>query len=355
MFVAATIPNLLLSPLAGTFVDRWNQRDVMIVSDLLRAAAVLIIPIAAVTSVYLVYPLIFLITSISIFFRPARVAILPRIVRDDDLLTANSALWAGETFADVIGYPLAGLFVAFLGPALPLAFWIDAATYAASAMLIALDRGAGCPTWRHALAASPEAAVADPGVDAARLTASLRHPPNAGRRTTARQRRPQRQAASCHRDARGLPLPAARAGPVREHDPGGVRPVRDRIADRADPDVRRARSSRPANRVGPEAAYAFLETSIGLGNLIGGFVIGLVGMRLAKGRMVIGGYVLWGVALIAFALSGNLRPRPRDPVRGGHRKHDLRHPEPDALPAPNAARADRTGRRASGSPWSSAR
>ena len=48
VFVAATIPNLLLSPIAGTYVDRWNQRDVMIVSDLLRAACVLMIPIVAV-------------------------------------------------------------------------------------------------------------------------------------------------------------------------------------------------------------------------------------------------------------------------------------------------------------------
>ncbi|MEA2545617.1 MAG: hypothetical protein QOI09_890, partial [Chloroflexota bacterium] len=105
VFVAATLPNLLLSPIAGTYVDRWDQRDVMIVSDLLRAAAVLLIPIVAVTNIYLVYPFVFLVTSVSIFFRPARVAILPRIVRQDELVTANSALWAGETFADIIGFP----------------------------------------------------------------------------------------------------------------------------------------------------------------------------------------------------------------------------------------------------------
>ena len=33
---------------------------------------------------------------------------------------------------------------------------------------------------------------------------------------------------------------------------------------------------------------------IGAGNLIGGFVIGLVGMRFAKGRMIIAGYAVWG-------------------------------------------------------------
>src|SRR5438552_2606214 len=54
VFVAATIPNLILGPIAGTYVDRWNQRDVMIVSDLLRAAVVLLMPIAIVTNVCLV-------------------------------------------------------------------------------------------------------------------------------------------------------------------------------------------------------------------------------------------------------------------------------------------------------------
>src|SRR6478736_7826900 len=129
VFFAATLPNLLLSPIAGTFVDRWDHKEVMVVSDILRGAIVLVLPIAAITNIVLVYPLIFLVTSISVFFRPARVAILPRIVPERDLLSANSALWVGETIADVVGYPLAGIFVALLGTAVPIAFWFDSATY----------------------------------------------------------------------------------------------------------------------------------------------------------------------------------------------------------------------------------
>ena len=96
----------------------------------------LLLPVAAVTNIVLVYPLIFLVTTISVFFRPARVAILPRIVPEEDLLSANSAMWVGETIADVVGYPLAGVFVALLGTAVPLAFWVDSATYLASAALL---------------------------------------------------------------------------------------------------------------------------------------------------------------------------------------------------------------------------
>ena len=76
----------------------------MIVSDLLRAATVLLIPIAVVTNILLVYPLVFLLTTVSRSSsgRPGSPS-CRGIVREDELLTANSALWVGETLADVIG------------------------------------------------------------------------------------------------------------------------------------------------------------------------------------------------------------------------------------------------------------
>ena len=53
-------------------------------------------------------------------------------------------------------------------------------------------------------------------------------------------------------------------------------------------------------------AYALLETAIGIGNLAGGLAIGLIGMRLAKGRMVIVGYVAFGLCTLLLGLTGNL-------------------------------------------------
>ena len=284
VFVAATLPNLLLAPIAGAYVDRWNQRDVMIVSDILRAAAVLLIPIVAVTNIYLVYPFVFLVTSVSIFFRPARVAVLPRIVRQDELLTANSALWAGETFADIVGYPLAGIFVAFLGPALPLAFWFDAATYAASAILIASIL---VPPVRRARASSAGAAAgtASGAVDAADAAGDVP-------RGVFAEMREGFQFLRAERVLFANTIQAVFAqfaiGALTVLTPLLVRDV---IAD---------------PHVDPTAGYAFLETAIGIGNLIGGFALGLVGARLAKGRTVIVGYVLWGLSMVAVAFAGNL-------------------------------------------------
>ena len=265
VFFAATLPNLLLSPIAGTFVDRWDHKEVMVVSDILRGAIVLILPIAAVTNIVLVYPLIFLVTSISVFFRPARVAILPQIVPEEDLLSANSALWVAETIADVIGYPLAGLFVFVLGTAVPLAFWVDAATYLASAALVAT-------IVVQARAPSDEDATAREG-----LVAEL--------------------AAGWHFLRRETVLLAnTLQGAVGQFSLG--------IAIALTPSFVQATFT--TSEFGWQAAYGFLETGIGVGNLVGGFVIGLVGARFAKGRMVIAGYTVWGLLIFLFAMTGDL-------------------------------------------------
>jgi len=222
-------------------------------------------------NIYLVYPLIFGITSISIFFRPARVAVLPRIVRQDELVTANSAMWAGDTFADVIGYPLAGIFVAFLGPALPLAFWIDAATYTASAILIA---SIAVPAVQRRRAASG----AEDGDEA---TTGVFTEMREGFRFLRRDPVLFGNTIQSTVGQFGLGLITALT-PIF---------VQDVLAP---PDV------------DPKAAYAFLETAIGVGNLVGGFAIGLIGARLLKGLTVSVGFILWGITLVAFALSGNL-------------------------------------------------
>ena len=276
VFFAGFIPNLLFSPIAGTFVDRWDHKEVMIVSDLLRAATVLLIPMAVVTNVFLVYPLVFLLTTISIFFRPARIAILPRIVEKDELVTANSALWVGETVADVVGYPLAALFVGALGAALPVAFWLDAATYVGSALLIST----------LLIRPMPDAEEeAEEGVD-----------------TTAPATEPEvgfmAEMKAGYRFLRTEPTLFANTiqASVAQLNVGVLTALMSAYALAVFGD----------HEFGPKAVYGLIESSVGFGNLIGGFAIGLVGSRLAKGKLISGGYAVWGLLTVLFALSGNL-------------------------------------------------
>ena len=61
-----------------------------------------------------------------------------------------------------------------------------------------------------------------------------------------------------------------------------------------------------AATIGWQAVYGFLETGIGVGNLLGGFVIGLIGARFGKGRMVIVGYAIWGLMVTLMALTDHV-------------------------------------------------
>jgi MFS family permease len=269
VFFAASLPNLLLSPIAGTFVDRWDHKEVLIVSDILRAALVLLLPLAAMANVILVYPMVFALTTISIFFRPARVAILPRIVDQRDLLTANSALWVGETFADVFGYPLAGIFVVALGTAIPLAFWVDSATYIASAILLT-----AIVVRRLAPATAAEAARDT-------LTGGFLAELKAGWQFL--------------RSESTLLANTAQAT-IGQFTIGILTALAPFYALQMFGD----------SDIGWQAVYAFMETGIGFGNLLGGFVIGLIGARFGKGRLVILGYAVWGLTVALLAITDHV-------------------------------------------------
>ncbi|MEO8252727.1 MAG: MFS transporter, partial [Chloroflexota bacterium] len=137
VFAATAVPNVFLGPLAGALVDRWDRRKTMIVCDLLRAGLVLLVPVAINVHIALVYVIALAVATVGLLFRPAKTAIVPLIVEEGRLVTANSASSISETLADLLGYPVAATIVAGLGAKLiGAAFVLDAATYVVSAVLI---------------------------------------------------------------------------------------------------------------------------------------------------------------------------------------------------------------------------
>ncbi len=110
-FLASGLPDLLLGPLAGVIVDRFDRRAVMIASDLVRVPLVLALPLASWTWLLSLYPLLFLINAAAILHRPAKMAAIPSVVPSGQLTTANSLSSLAESLGDIGGYPLAGLLV----------------------------------------------------------------------------------------------------------------------------------------------------------------------------------------------------------------------------------------------------
>jgi MFS family permease len=137
VFAATAVPNVFLGPLAGALVDRWNRRTTMIACDLVRAGLVLLVPLAINVHIGLVYALALAVATVGLLFRPAKTAIVPLIVAEARLVTANSASSVNETLADLLGYPVAAAIVAGLAKGLiGAAFVLDSATYLVSAVLI---------------------------------------------------------------------------------------------------------------------------------------------------------------------------------------------------------------------------
>jgi DHA3 family macrolide efflux protein-like MFS transporter len=135
--MASALPMLVLGPVAGVFVDRWDRKRTMIAADLIRGALVLLcLFVQTPDQVWIYYVVAFLMSSVSRFFFPAQNAVLPLIIPDrEDLLAANGLMQIVQTAGLLIGPALAGFSIGIWGE--QVAFVTDSATFLISALAIA--------------------------------------------------------------------------------------------------------------------------------------------------------------------------------------------------------------------------
>ena len=137
MAIAEAVPHFTVGLVAGVYVDRWNRRTVMLAADLLRAGIVLSFAFVATAGIVpLLYVLAFAQSSVSTFFRPARGALLPKIVPAEGLPAANSLAQGSQLIGTVVGAGIAGLLFGTFGSGV-VGFGIDAATFVVSFLFIA--------------------------------------------------------------------------------------------------------------------------------------------------------------------------------------------------------------------------
>lgn len=134
---AETVPILLFGLAVGVWLDRRARRPVMVMTDLGRAALLLLIPLAGWRG-WLTFELLlavaFLVGVLSVFFAIASQSFLPTVLEGETLTEGNARLQTGYGIAEVWGPGLAGwLTHAFSAP---LAILIDAVSYLVSAVLL---------------------------------------------------------------------------------------------------------------------------------------------------------------------------------------------------------------------------
>ena len=139
MLMMTSVPTLVFGLVAGVFVDRYDRKTIMIVTVLLQAALVAAIPflITEGDSVFWLYVIVLLSSSVRQFFDPANDAVLPEVATEEELAAANSMMAIAQFGSTAVGFALAGLLAQF---SVELVFFIDAGTFLFAGLLIALVR-----------------------------------------------------------------------------------------------------------------------------------------------------------------------------------------------------------------------
>lgn len=115
LYIAFTIPAILLTAIAGVFVDRWSRRAVLVTTNLLRAGLVALLPLAIHGPLMGVYMVAFLLSAVTQFFVPAEAATIPAIVPKSQLMAANSLFTTTMMASVIFGFALGDPLISVMG------------------------------------------------------------------------------------------------------------------------------------------------------------------------------------------------------------------------------------------------
>jgi len=130
--IAYILPLAVISPVAGVFVDHWNVKRLMIASDLIRAALiVLLVFVRDVTQICVIFAALSVVSS---FFAPAQSVTVRTIVPQERLLAANAMLSQAFYVVRLASPFAAGALIAWLGE--KVCFYLDTASFVFSAGML---------------------------------------------------------------------------------------------------------------------------------------------------------------------------------------------------------------------------
>ena len=118
MLAASLIPSLLIGFFSGAFIDRYNRKNIIIGTDLLRG---LILAVFAVLfyfeliRFYMILAMQMLLSVNAAFFDPAIPSVIPQIVDQKDLAAANSKHQFVNGFSTIAGAFIGGIFISLFG------------------------------------------------------------------------------------------------------------------------------------------------------------------------------------------------------------------------------------------------
>lgn len=136
--VSFTLASIVFSLVAGALVDRYERRKLMVISDLVRAASLALLVAWLVLfgfSLPLVLLVAFILGSFTTLFQPAERALTPEVVGEEQIGNANALVQTSTSLFQFSANSIGGVLVVAAGATI--AFGLNAATFLASAILIA--------------------------------------------------------------------------------------------------------------------------------------------------------------------------------------------------------------------------
>ena len=148
-YVCRLLPRIRGGLVAGLVVDHVDRRRLMLACDIVRAVLLALVPAATSSGWWTIYPTVFVLYALTLLFDTAASAALPDVVPESRMTTANAVLNGLGQASDVF-YALGGVLIFTFGYRVP--FFIDAVTFAFSALMVAVMR---LPKTAHDGAAAP--------------------------------------------------------------------------------------------------------------------------------------------------------------------------------------------------------
>jgi predicted MFS family arabinose efflux permease len=125
---------IVVGQVAGVFVDRWNYKRTLVIANSILVFVTLALLLTLHMPWWVVIPIAFLQSSVGQFLGPAENALLPTLVNNKLLASANSFNSLNNNLARLIGPALGGLLLTTVGFAGVVI--VDAVTYLIAALLI---------------------------------------------------------------------------------------------------------------------------------------------------------------------------------------------------------------------------
>ena len=131
-----TIPSFFLIPIAGPVVDRFDRRNLMVITNLVSAViALLFLFVHDTSTLWILYFATVLLVVSASFFGPASNASIPNIVSTEELFSANGLSGATWGIMVMVGSALGGIVSVLFGR--DTAFIVNAISFLIAAILVA--------------------------------------------------------------------------------------------------------------------------------------------------------------------------------------------------------------------------